>query len=93
MHTGQTIWIAAVSITTTLMWVLILSIGAWSAGLALSGGWLLGISLTVFAASVMGFRAVCGGGVPDESAGQPANDNYIPPELAQCRKRAGQGMG
>ncbi len=95
MRTGQAIWIGALSILTTVLWDVILTLCAKSAGLAMSGGWLTGISLTIFTASVLGFcllAAAANGEAQDTSSGQAANDNIAPAEMTPCRDHVRRGL-
>jgi hypothetical protein len=95
MRTGKAIWIGALSILTTVLWDVILTICAKSAGLVMSGGWLTGISLTIFTASVLGFcllAAADGGEAQESASGQAANDNIAPAETAPCRDHVRRGL-
>jgi hypothetical protein len=95
MRTGQAIWIGAFSILTTVLWDVILTLCAKSAGLVMSGGWLTGISLTIFTASVLGFCLLAAADsvdAQDSSSGQAANDNTAPAETAPCRDHVRRGL-
>jgi hypothetical protein len=95
MRTGKAICIGAFSTLTTILWDVILTLCAKSAGLAVSGGWLTGISLTIFTASVLGFCALAAadcGEVLGDAPGRAANDNTAPEEVMPCRDHVRRGL-